>query len=93
MIPVRPFTQHIFCIFRSVLVIFGWDRLGRLGHGVFTGFQPSQLFKRELGQLGQSYPMPSNPVQLTEIGTLAHSLPSLTKTLDSVTYKVTMIHD
>ncbi|WP_137719960.1 hypothetical protein [Methylobacillus flagellatus] len=54
----------------SVIDIFGWDRLGQLGHGVFIGFQPSQLFLTELGQLGQI--VLASPVLSGKLATFHH---------------------
>ena len=61
-------------VFRSVHLIFSWGRLGQLGHGVFIGFQPPQLFGSELGQLGQICPIKSRCVQVRENAALVLSL-------------------
>ena len=39
--------------FRNLNVIFGWGKLGRLGHRASIGFALPQLFREQLGQLGQ----------------------------------------
>jgi len=41
------------CDFYSVHIKNTWGKLGHLGHRVFIGFAPPQLFVMELGQLGQ----------------------------------------
>lgn len=38
---------------RNLIVISGWGKLRQLGHRVSIGFALPQLFRNELGQLGQ----------------------------------------
>ena len=39
--------------FRYLNVIFGWGKLGQSGHRASIGFALPQLFREQLGQLGQ----------------------------------------